>query len=279
MSISEISSQVADLSLADKLSLIESVVASIRKEGGMPVKGGKKAKADKAEKADKADKPKRKAALGTLAWTAYVKHIKTTQPEAFEGLTKESEKLVIVKGIRAEDADGYKSFTEAWKAEHAETASVSDASEAETASVAEEESVAEEVVVPKKAAPKAKAAVTVVVRAEPKAEPKAKPAEKAKVEKAAAEKPKVEKAAAEKPAAKVVAKKPVKAVAKAAKAEVPPMPQKEIDGTPYWHDPSTNGLWEVTGETVEDGTGSWIGYYQPGNEEEPIRFTENYGDE
>jgi hypothetical protein len=236
-SISELSSQVADLSLSDKLSLIETVVASIRKEGGMPVK---KTKGSKAEKAEKADKPKRKAALGTRAWTAYVKHMKTSRPEAFEGLTKESDKLVIVKGIRAEDPDGYTAFTEAWKAENAETSSVEEASVAETASVAEAE--------------------------EP---PAQKPAPKP--EKLA---PKAEKEA-EKP--KATAKKPAKKEAKKVVKETPPMPQKEIDGVSYWHDPETNGLWEVTGPTVADGMGEWIGYFQPDDEEEPIRFTEAFG--
>jgi hypothetical protein len=239
-SISELSSQVADLSLSDKLSLIETVVASIRKEGGMP------SKKTKGSKAEKADKPKRKAALGTRAWTAYVKHMKTSRPEAFEGLTKESDKLVIVKGIRAEDPDGYTAFTEAWKAEHAETSSVEEASVAETASVAEAE--------------------------EPPA-PKVKKAQKPapKPEKLA---PKAEKEA-EKP--KAAAKKPVKKEAKKVVKETPPMPQKEIDGVSYWHDPETNGLWEVTGPTVADGMGEWIGYFQPDDEEEPIRFTEAFG--
>ena len=265
-------SQVADLSLADKLSLIESITASIRKEGGMPAI--KKAKAVKGEK-DGAPKPKRKAALGTLAWTAYVKHCKTTMPDSFEGLTKESEKLVVVKGIRAEDPEGYTSFTEAWKAEHAEVAS--DASEAE--SVADTASVAEPVPEP--------VAVKKVVKAAPKAAPKVEKPAAAAAAAAAAAKPAAKPAAAPKAAAKAAAKaekpaaaaaKPVKAVKKAAKVEEPPpMPQKEIDGTPYWHDPESNGLWEVTGETVVDGTGSWIGYYQPGNEEEPIRFTEAFG--
>ena len=271
-SISELISQVADLSISDKLSLIDSVVASIRKEGGMPAKKTK-AKGEKAEKVEKADKPKRKAALGTLAWTAYVKHCKTTMPDSFEGLSKESEKLVVVKGIRAEDPEGYTTFTEAWKAEHAETASVSDAS-----SVAETESVAEEPKVVKKAAPKPKAAEPKA--AEPKAEPKVAKAVKVAPAKAAAEPKAAEPKAAEPKAAEPkAAPKAVKPVKKAAaKAEeVPPMPQKEIDGVSYWHDPESNGLWEVTGPTVADGTGSWIGYFEPGNEEEPIRFTEAFG--
>ena len=267
--MSEMISQVADLSLADKLALIDSVVASIRKEGGMPAKKAKVSKADKAEKADGEKKPKRKAALGTLAWTAYVKHCKTTMPESFEGLSKESEKLVIVKGIRAEDPEGYTAFTEAWKLEHAETASVSDASSVaesveEAAEVAE---VAAPAKVAKKVVPKAPAAAAPAAAA---AAPKAaeKPVVKAVKPAAKAEKPA---AAVAKPATQ---KKPVKAVKV---EEVPSMPQKEIDGTNYWHDPESNGLWEVTGPTVADGTGAWIGYFQPGDEAEPIRFTDAFG--
>jgi hypothetical protein len=255
MSMSEMITQVADLSLADKLSLIDSVIASIRKEGG--IAGKKKAKGEKATSDEK--KPKRKAALGTLAWTAYVKHCKTTMPESFEGLSKESEKLVIVKGIRAEDPEGYTAFTEAWKLEHAE---VSDASVSE----AETESVAEEVVAPVKAKP-----VSAKAAAKPAAAPKPAAAAAAAEPKAAPKPVKVAKAA-EKPAAK-----PVKKAVKAAKVEEATMPQKEIDGVSYWHDPESNGLWEVTGETVADGTGAWIGYFQPGDEAEPIRFTEAFG--
>jgi hypothetical protein len=261
MSMSEMISQVADLSLSDKLALIESVVASIRKEGGMPAK---KKKAEKAEKAEKvtSDKPKRKAALGTRAWQAYVKHCKETMPASFEGLTKESDKLVIIKGIRAEDPEGYKAFTEAWKTEHAEVSEASDLSEAETASVAEEgpEPVPEPVVVVAKPAAKPKTVKVAAVKA---AVPAAVPAAAAAVPV---------------PAAKAKAAPKAKAV-KTAKVEEVTMPQKEIDGTPYWHDPKTNGLWEVTGPTVIDGTGQWIGYFQPDNEEEPIRFTEAFGDE
>ena len=131
--IDQITALISELSFAEKLTINEQLASSIRKEGGGK---GKKVKADK----DKADKPKRKAAIGTLAWTAYVKHIKTTQPDAFEGITKESEKLVIVKGIRADDPDGYKTFTDEWKAtrEASDAASVAEDSVADTASVAEE---------------------------------------------------------------------------------------------------------------------------------------------
>ena len=241
--VDQITALISELSFAEKLSINEQLASSIRKEGGGKV--SKKVKGEKGEKADKTDKPKRKAALGTLAWTAFVKHIKTTRPEDFEGITKESEKLVIVKGIKAEDTDAYDAFIANYKEEHKD-----DASEAETESVAEEPAPAPVPV--KKVVPKVVSTAAATAAA---------------------------KKAAEKPKAAVAEKKVVKTAKKVAKKEeIPPMPQIEIDGTNYWHDPSSNGLWEVTGETVADGTGRFEGYYQPGNEEEPIRFAENFGE-
>ena len=237
--IDQITALIGELSFAEKLSINEQLASSIRKEGGGKV--GKKVKADKADKAEKADKPKRKAALGTLAWTAFVKHMKTTRPDDFEGISKESEKLVIVKGMKAEDPAAYDAFIAKYKEDHKD-----DASEAETSEV---ESVAEPV-----AAPKVTKVVTKVVPKVPTV---------------------VATATAKKAAKAEPAKKVVKTVKK--KEEAPPMPQIEIDGTTYWHDPESNGLWEVTGPTVADGTGSWIGYYQPEKEDEPIRFTEAFG--
>ena len=159
--IDQITALIGELSFSEKLSINEQLASAIRKEGKVKSKG------------DKADKPKRKAALGTLAWTAYVKHIKTTQPDAFEGITKESEKLVIVKGIRADDPDGYKTFTDEWKASREADASddavAEDASVAETASVAEAEAEEAEEPVPAPAPKK-------VVKAAPKKEAAAAPA-------------------------------------------------------------------------------------------------------
>ena len=70
--------------------------------------------------------------------------------------------------------------------------------------------------------------------------------------------------------------KPKKEVKKAApkkeeKKEELPMPKKEIDGTEYWFDPETNGLYPIQ----DGGFGALVGYFQPDNEDEPIRFTES----
>jgi hypothetical protein len=179
--IDQITALISELSFAEKLTINEHLASSIRKEGGGK---GKKVKGEKADK----DKPKRKAAIGTLAWTAYVKHIKTTQPDAFEGISKESEKLVIVKGIRADDPEGYKTFTEEWKAtRESDAASVEDAAEeasvedASVAEEAEEEPVPAPAPIPKKvvkAAPAPKVAEKVAEKAAEKVAPKAAPAPK-----------------------------------------------------------------------------------------------------
>ncbi len=58
--------------------------------------------------------PKRKAAPEILAWTAFVKYIKETRPEAFVGVRKESDKLEVVKRISADNTAAYKTFMEEW---------------------------------------------------------------------------------------------------------------------------------------------------------------------
>ena len=243
------------LSFAEKLSLNERLATVMRKEGGGAAgkKRGPKASKD-------ADKPKRKAALGTLAWMAYVRHIKDTQPEMLEGHTKESEKLAIIKGIRAEDADGYNAFVAAWKEEHKDDASEAEADDAESVvsevkpAPAPKAQTASEKIAAMRAAKMVGGGSTPALAPAPKATP-------------------AKKAEAKTPAAP---KKEVKKAAAAAKKEEPKMPVITIDGTDYWHDPESNGLWEKTGD-VEDGNGPWIGYWQPEDDENPIRFTESFG--
>lgn len=75
------------------------------------------ASASATSAAEAAPKPKKPAALGTLAWGAYVKECKAKMPHLFAATTKESERLVICKDLRANDPEGYQAFTQAWKAE------------------------------------------------------------------------------------------------------------------------------------------------------------------
>jgi hypothetical protein len=250
--IDQITTLLETMSFAEKLSLNERIATAIRKEGGG--KAGKTGKASK--KADDGEaKPKRKAAAGTLAWTAFVKHIKTTQPDAFEGITKESDKLQTVKGIRAADMAAYDAFVSAWKADY--EAKQSDEEEVVAAPVAPVAPVAQ-TAADKLAALKASKAAA------------AAPAAPA----AAAAKKEVKKATPAKvsPAAKP-AKKEVKAAKKEeSKEEIKQMSVLTLDEVDYWHDEDTNGLWRKDSDVM--GGENWTGYYQPGNEEEPIRYTD-----
>jgi hypothetical protein len=120
------------------------------------------------------EKPKKKAALGTLAWVAYVKHIKETRPEAFDGLTKESDKLVIIKGIRAENPEEYVTWTDAWKADQDDSSVASPSSGASVIS----ESAVENPKKKAKEAKEAKEAEKLVATAAKKASKEASVAEK-----------------------------------------------------------------------------------------------------
>jgi len=247
------------LSFAEKLSLNERLSTILRKEGGGAAAAGKK-RGPKAK--TEGEKPKRKAALGTLAWMAYVKHIKETQPEELVGLTKEAEKLAIIKAIRANDPAGYNSFVAAWKEEHKDDASQASQAEASEAEVSEAEETASVASVP---APAPAPALTPVQKI---AAIKAQKAAAAAAKTPAATPAKAVKKAVKTPAA------PKKQVKAAAAEKEPCMDMLEIEGTEYWHDPATNYLWLKTGENSMDGCGEGVGYFQPDNQEEPIRMAE-----
>jgi len=237
------------LSFSEKVSANERIAAIIRKEGG-----GKTSKTSKKSKAEaKSDEPKekakRKCAPGTLAWQAYVKHVKATQPDAFEGIKKEAEKLTVIKGIRAAD-EGYDAWVAAWIADYKAAEASASSSEAEDAAAPEP-------------APVAPVSSEKKTAKEKVAELKAKKAASAS-------------ASAPDAKAPVKEKKEKKSVKAVKKTEEPQMAQREIDGIMYWHEPETNALWEVTGENFADGA-VWTGYFQPGNEEEPIRLTDGLG--
>jgi hypothetical protein len=99
--------------------------------------------------------------------------------------------------------------------------------------------------------------------------------------------------AAEKEAAKQakLAAKPTKAKAKAkatapisaeatpapAEPEEDVMPKITIGGVAYFHDESSNGLYGIDAAT--NGLSHWVGYFQPDNEAQPIRYTASEGDD
>jgi len=96
--------------------------------------------------------------------------------------------------------------------------------------------------------------------------------EAAKAAKLAAKPAKAKPAKAKPAAKKATATAPISAEATPAPAEAEEdaMPKITIAGTAYWHDESTNGLYSID---AAGGFGDWVGYYQPDNEEEPIRYT------
>ena len=258
---------VGDMPFADKLRFNAELATLLKKEG----KSGAMGKAAKREKKAKdPSAPKRVAAPGTKAWHAFVKHCKSEFADRFEGCTKETERLIICKTIKEENMDAYNAFVEKFKSSYSDEADDATPPEPTPAtppvaplSAKEKlEKLKEAATAAKERSEKLKAAST-----PKKSEEKEKPEE---------EKPKkeVKKAASKKE------EKPKKEVKKAAskkeeKKEEPPMPKKDIDGTEYWFDPDTNGLF-----TIQDGGfGAWVGYFQPDNEDEPIRFTESPADE
>jgi hypothetical protein len=98
--------------------------------------------------------------------------------------------------------------------------------------------------------------------------------------------------AAEKEAAKAAKAKPTKAKATKAKptapisAEATPapaepeedvMPKITIGAVTYFHDESSNGLYGIDAAT--NGLSHWVGFFQPDNEAEPIRYTASEGDD
>ena len=60
--------------------------------------------------------PKKKAAVGTNAWIAFVKHVKQTMPQRFEGAKLAKESLAIAQAIKLEDKEGYDAFVTKYKA-------------------------------------------------------------------------------------------------------------------------------------------------------------------
>jgi hypothetical protein len=286
----------AALTFSDKLRFNSDFAVLLKKDGKTgPV--GKAAKKEKSE-SKKSSGTKRKS-----VWFAYVKHLKETMPERFAEAKGGPAQNTVASLIKEEDLATYEAYAAKFKLEHGSaSSSASVVTEAESSSEAEAEAAPSssepspsEPVQDKKAALAAamaakKAAAAAKLPASPKASKEEKEAAKEaeKTAKAAAkEAEKTAKAAAKEAekAAKAAAKpkKEPKKVAVAAKAAAPvvaeaevTMPKLTIAGTTYWHDESSNGLYAVE---ADDSFGSWVGFFQPGDEETPIRYTDSPADE
>jgi len=118
-----ITAMIDSLSLNEKVLLNQQLAAAIAAEvtglksapiAAAPAAGSKKASKAKKEKDPNA--PKKAAAPGVLAWNAFVKHCKTTQPTLFEGIKKEAERLAICGGIKEKDVAAYEAWVKNWLA-------------------------------------------------------------------------------------------------------------------------------------------------------------------
>ena len=281
------------LPFADKLRFNADFAAALKKDG----KAGAVGKASKKEKS--ADKPKRTAGVGQLAWFAFSKHCRATMPERFTECKSAPDYATVSGLIKDEDQSAYEAFVAKFKEENASTSASEAESEAEAPAAEAPAPKAAQTGAEKKAAIAALMAAKMAATSAPlPASPKA-----PKVPKEDKEAAKAAKAAAKE--AEKVAKAEAKAAEKAAKpkktvkkvtaskggggggggpgpaASAPSQPEEEvmpkitIAGTTYWHDVSTNGLYNVDGE----GFGSWVGFFQAGDEAEPIRYTDSPADE
>ena len=237
------------------------------------------------------DKVKRVAAVGQKAWFAFMRHCRDTMADRFTAGLKAPEIAVICKAIREEDEAAYTAFVEKFKAENP----------APSVPAAPASPVAKPVAKAKSAEKEQKAAAKSAEK-EQKAAAKSAEKEAAKLAKAAEKEQKAlekqqkladkeaEKAAAKaaKKAAKPTKAKPTKAAKATApiKAEATPapaepeedvMPKITIGAVTYFHDESTNGLYGI--DEATNGFSHWVGYYQPDNEAQPIRYTASEGDD
>jgi hypothetical protein len=252
--ITELMSQIEDLSFAEMLKLNSLLAAHCAKQ----VKGkGTIAKAAKKEKKGKDEgeteaKPKRAAPTGLMAYQAFSKHCRQMYPDRFEGLKGMKAISAVVKEIKEADMDEYNRFVEKFKAQAASPAEeeAEESADAEAAEAAEETSAAAGGGGGAAAKPE-----SIVKKEVEKLESKVQPA-------AAAAPPPAPAAAAAKP------KKEVKRAVGGAKAKAK-FETIVIQGEEYFVDPKTNKLFAK----LEDGlSGSFVGTYQPDDEDEPIKY-------
>ena len=245
-----------------------------------------------------APKEKRVAAVGQKAWFAFMRHCRDTMAERFTTCKSAPDYAVVCKAIRQEDEAVYTAFVEKFKADNSAPASDAEVSSAKPAPSTKSaaKSAEKEQKAAAKSAEKEQKAAEKQQKAATKSAEKAAEKEAARLAKEAAHLAKEgakeaakQQKAAEKEAAKLakLAAKPAKATkATKAKPTAAPisadatpalaepqeddMPKMTIAGTAYWHDESTNGLYSIDDA---GGFGDWVGYFQPDNEEEPIRYT------
>ena len=263
----------AGLSFAEKLRF-NADFASLLKKDAKAGSVGKAVKKEKKEKDAESDKPKRGAGVGQLAWFAFVKHCKATMADRFTECSKEPERLTVVKAIKAEDGAAYETFVAQFKAESASASAAASEDEGSAPAAAPAAPVLSKVEA-LKAGMAAKKAAAAEAKAKEVKEPKAKEAKEPKAKKEPKE-PKAKKEPKEPKAKKSVGgggggPGPAASAVASAVAEQLPMPIKVIGGKRYFWDTDNNGLMTVEDD---DSFGGWVGFFQPANEEQPIRYTD-----
>jgi hypothetical protein len=219
---------ISTLNLTDKLALNQLLAASIAKEiGTAPVTAGKKSKKDP-------NAPKRAAAPGVLAWNAFIKHCKTTQPTLFEGIKLEKDRLAICGGIKEKDLPAY----QAWVAEFIKNIPAASAPASAPSSDTEDKP----------------------------AEVKASKPKKSDEQKAAEKQKRKEKADAK----KATASSPAAAPAPSAEATEGDMIKKTIKGKHYLMDPESGNLYAT--DSKHQSVGDYVGKFNADDDANPIDF-------
>jgi hypothetical protein len=243
---------VSALSFDEKMTLLSELAKSLVGQGSS-VKTVKTVADAKPKKEKDPNAPKREVPLSFTARTAFIAKIKVSHAERFaEDKAAGIKYLVTAKNIIDENKSDFDAFVSEFIAHHGS----SPASNAAAAPAAVSKPAAAS-----SAAPAAPA---------PAATPKKLTAADLKAKKPATATPPKPAAAKPTPAA------PKKAAKPAAPVQDESMDRITIFEEDYFRDTKTQALWKVDDEGNQ---GPFVGYFQAGDEDEPIRYAEHPEDE
>jgi hypothetical protein len=250
MSVSGIN--VSSLSFDQKMTLLSELAKSLVGQGSS-VKTVKTTADAKPKKEKDPNAPKREVPLSFTARTAFIAKIKESHAERFaEDKAAGIKYLVTAKNIIDENKGDFDAFVAEFIAHHG-------SSPASNAAAA-----------PAVSKPAAAAAASSAAPAAPVATPKKLTAADLKAKKPATATPPKPAAAKPAPAA------PKKAAKPAAPVQDESMDRITIFEEDYFRDTKTQALWKVDDEGNQ---GPFVGYFQAGDEDEPIRYAEHPEDE
>lgn len=240
---------VSALSFDEKMTLLSELAKSLVGQGSS-VKTVKTVADAKPKKEKDPNAPKREVPLSFTARTAFIAKIKVSHAERFaEDKAAGIKYLVTAKNIIDENKSEFDAFVSEFIARHGS----SPASNAAAAPAAV-----------------SKPAASSAAPAAPAATPKKLTAADLKAKKPATATPPKPAAAKPAPAA------PKKAAKPAAPVQDESMDRITIFEEDYFRDTKTQALWKVDDEGNQ---GPFVGYFQAGDEDEPIRYAEHPEDE